>query len=210
MLAWVSICPATAHAGSYEDFFAYIQLDDGARLDNLLRRGMDPNTITSKGTPAIIEAMNQGSDGVVEVLLRNPRLDVNQRDPKGDSPLMIACTKNKPEWVSLLLKRGAAHTEAGHWNALHYAASAGALSVIELLLKAGADINVHSANNTTPLMMAARAGKEQAARLLMEQGAELGLENDAGLDAYTYAVRSQRTELANEIAKALKDQPHEE
>lgn len=210
ILTLVSTCPLTAQAGSYEDFLTYIQLDDAPRLNQLLRRGLDPNTITQNGTPAIIEAMNQGSEQVVEALLNSPTLDVNFCDAKEDSPLMIASARNKPEWVSILLKKGAIHTEAGRWNALHYAASAGALSVIELLLKAGADINVHSANNTTPLMMAARSGKDLAARLLMRQGAELGLTNDAGFDAYAYAVRAQRTELANEIATALKKQPHEE
>lgn len=196
-----------AQAGAYDDFFKYIAFDDATRLRGLLLRGMDPNSIAENGNPALVYALEMESSEAFRVLLSSPSLDVNKPDTKGDTPLMIASSKNKTEWVTALLKRGAEHTRAGQWSPLHYAATANALSTIELLVSAGADVNVHSANNSTPLMMAARAGKEEAARLLMKLGADPSLVNDANYNAAGYALRAQRKELAYEImrqARALK------
>ena len=190
---------AAVQAGSYENFFKAIDLDHVKSVNVLLQRGMDPNTITENGTPALIHAMSKGALAAVNALLQAPNLDVNLRDFKGDTALMLASYKNQTEWVRALLQRGATHTEAGRWNALHYAASSGAMDTIHLLLKAGADVNVHSENNTTPLMMAARSGQAAAVHLLIKHGAEPKLINDAGFDAEAYAMKAKRPDLAREI-----------
>lgn len=190
-----------ATAGAYEDFFMAIRFDDEYRLRNLLLRGMDPNTQNEQGFPALIFAMMQDSPLAVRQLLNSAKTDVNLKDPRGETPLMVASSLNKPDWVSLLLAKGATQNPDGEWGPLHQAAAAGASDVIALLVKAGGNVNALSPNDTTPLMMAAREGKENAARVLLKLGANPGLKNQAEYNAAGYAMKANRRELALEIMK---------
>ncbi len=193
--------PAVSLAGAFEDFFVAIKFDDEYRLKSLLLRGMDPNTVNEQGFPAVIFGMMQESPNAVRVLLSSRKLNPDQADRRGETPLMVACTLNKPEWVAALLEKGAKQGGDGQWTALHNAAASGSLESIELLVKSGAKIDVLSPNDTTPLMMAARDGREAAARMLLKLGANPALKNQAGYNAAGYAMKANRKELAFEIMK---------
>lgn len=186
-------------AGSFEDFFLAIQFDDESRLEALLKKGMDPNTVNSQGFPAITFAMMQNSSKSVRVLLLSDELNTDQLDMRGETPLMVACSVNQPDWVAALLARDAKLGADGQWTALHNAAASGSIESIELLLNAGANIDVLSPNETTPLMMAARQGFESAVFKLLELGADPALINQAGYNAAGYAIQAGRNELAYQI-----------
>ncbi|HEX4918963.1 MAG TPA: ankyrin repeat domain-containing protein [Limnobacter sp.] len=181
-----------------------IKMDDAQRLRNWLLRGMDPNTISNEGFPALAFAIVSDSPQAFTVLLKHPKTNLDQPDARGDTALMIACSRNKSEWVEALVKQGAAVNRVGQWSALHYAAAAGNLKSIEFLVKAKADVNALSENGTTPLMMAARQGKDDAARLLLRLGASPSPVNEAGFNAAGYAMRAKRQELALEIMRKEK------
>jgi uncharacterized protein len=193
--------PAVSLAGAFEDFFVAIKFDDEYRLKSLLLRGMDPNTVNEQGFPPIVFGMMQDSPNAVRVLLSSRKLNPDQADRRGETPLMVACTLNKPEWVAALLEKGAKQGGDGQWTALHNAAASGSLESIELLAKSGVKIDVLSPNDTTPLMMAAREGREAAARMLLKLGANPALKNQAGYNAAGYAMKANRKELAFEIMK---------
>lgn len=193
--------PHVSQAGTFEDFFIAIKFDDEYRLKSLLLRGMDPNTVNEQGFPAITFGMMQESPNAVRVLLSSGKLNPNQADRRGETPLMVACTLNKPEWVAALLAKGATMGDDGQWTALHNAAASGSSESIELLVKSGAKIDVLSPNDTTPLMMAAREGREAATRTLLKLGANPSLKNQAGYNAAGYAMKANRKELAFEIMK---------
>ncbi|MCE2746628.1 MAG: ankyrin repeat domain-containing protein [Burkholderiales bacterium] len=202
--------PSVSLAGAFDDFFKSIKFDDEPGLRKLLLKGMDPNTINEQGFPALIYGMLQDSPSAVNVLLSSSKLDPNQADRRGETPLMVACTLDKPEWVEALLAKGAETGEDGQWTALHNAAASGSAQSIELLVKAGAKIDLLSPNETTPLMMAAREGREEASRVLLKLGANPGLINQAGYNAAGYAMKANRKELAFEIMrkeKALRTAP---
>ncbi|HEX4842224.1 MAG TPA: ankyrin repeat domain-containing protein [Limnobacter sp.] len=202
--------PGSLHAQAFDAFFMSIKMDDEQRLRNWLLRGIDPNTISNDGFPALAYAIVNDSPDAFAVLLKHPKTNLDQPDFRGDTALMIACSRNKPEWVEALLKQGASVDRAGQWSALHYAAAAGGLTSIGLLVKAKANLNALSENGTTPLMMAARQGKEEAVRLLLKMGANPSPVNDAGFNAAGYAMRANRKELALEIMrkeKALRRAP---
>ena len=85
------------------------------------------------------------------------------------------------------------------WAPLHYAATNAHLDVVNLLLEEFAYIDAASPNGTTPLMMAAQYGTESAVKLLLEAGADPMLKNDQGLSAMDFAIRASRNESANVI-----------
>lgn len=196
--------PGVSWAGAFEEFFAAIKFDDEYRLRNLLLKGMDPNTLNEQGFPALTFAMMQESSNAVRLLLSASNLDPNLPDRRGETPLMVACTLDKPAWVAALLAKGATLGKDGQWTALHNAAASGSVQCIDLLIKWGATIDVLSPNETTPLMMAAREGREAATRRMLLLGANPSLINQAGYNAAGYAMKANRKELALDIMKKEK------
>ncbi len=88
-------------------------------------------------------------------------------------PLIYAARGDKgenPETAELLLEWGAPVNAVGRRgrSALHYAAAAGHIEVMRVLLAHGADPGLTDEAGATPLDLARKAGKTAAARLLKE------------------------------------------
>lgn len=198
-------------AGAYEDFFVAILRDDDAAVAALLRRGFDPNTRDPKGQVGLTVALHNGSFKAFAALLASRQVDVEARNAQDESPLMMAALKGNMEAVKALLARDADVNKTG-WAPLHYAASAGSrqhVAIIALLLENHAYIDATSPNGTTPLMMAAQYGSNEAVQLLLDEGADPTLKNQLGLTAADFALRVSRTESAQKIATAIrKRQPN--
>lgn len=198
-------------AGAYEDFFVAILRDDDAAIAALLRRGFDPNTRDPKGQVGLTIALQNGSSKAFAALLASSQVNVEARNAQDESPLMMAALKGNLEAVKALLARDADVNKTG-WAPLHYAASAGSrqhVAIIALLLENHAYIDATSPNGTTPLMMAAQYGSNEAVQLLLDEGADPTLKNQLGLTAADFALRVSRTESADKIAAAIrKRQPN--
>jgi RNA polymerase sigma factor (sigma-70 family) len=67
------------------------------------------------------------------------------------------------------------------WSPLHWAASVGETSLIDLLVSHGVDVNARSIwRGMTPLHLAARSGQFEAARFLMENKADVNAKDEMG------------------------------
>lgn len=187
------------HAGSYEDFFQAIRQDDGATIQELLRRGFDPNVPDPKGQFGLVLALREKALKATEALLDSPRTKVEVRTAADENPLMFAALNGQLEVARKLVEKGADVNKPG-WTPLHYAATRGHVAVMNLLLDNHAYIDAASPNNTTPLMMAAFYGTPSAVKSLLEAGADPLLKNDQGLTAIDFAHRNNRQESADIIA----------
>ena len=80
-LAWAATVPVSgcAHAGAYEDFFKAIELDNGAAISDLLKRGFDPNARDPKGQPALVVALREDSRKAAAALIGARGLKVEER-----------------------------------------------------------------------------------------------------------------------------------
>lgn len=192
-----------ANAGSYDDFFGAIQRDDAAVVRRLLDRGFDPNTVNPKGDFALIVALREPSLKVVSALLDNPQTRAEVRTAKDESPLMLAALKGYQDICQQLIKRDADVNKPG-WTPLHYASTGGHTSVMRLLLDNHAYIDAASPNGSTPLMMAAMYGTQDAVKLLLAAGADPTLKNAQNLGAIDFARQVQREEMVLLIAAAVR------
>jgi len=192
-----------AHAGSYDDFFIAIKRDDPNTINELLRRGFDPNTIDAKGQHGLFTALQDGSLKAAEALIAWPKTKVEWRSPKDESPLMIASLKGYKDLVRKLIERDADVSKPG-WAPLHYAATGGHVEVILMLLEAHAYVDAESPNKSTPLMMAAMYGSTAAVRALLDGGADPTLRNELGLSAVEFAQRASRPDAAELVAAAIR------
>lgn len=200
---FVLIAFSLAHAGSYEDFFKAVQLDDARTVQALLQRGFDPNTRDPKGQHGLFLALREPSLKVARTLIEWPKTDVEARSAEDESPLMMAALKGQLELARLLIDRGADVNKPG-WAPLHYAATHGHLALMQLLLDEHAYIDAESPNGSTPLMMAAHYGTPQAVQLLLDAGADPLLKNRLGLSAIDFALRANRRDVADLIAAAVR------
>ncbi|WP_342116918.1 ankyrin repeat domain-containing protein [Pseudoduganella sp. OTU4001] len=201
--------PAAASAGSSADddatrFFRAIQLDDDRAVRTVLARGLDPNIADpERGETGLIQAMRYDAMKVAQLLLAHPGLRIDHAAPNGNTALMMAAfQKNKPA-VLALLEKGAQINRPG-WTALHYAAAAGDLDIMKLLLERHAYIDAESPTGMTPLMLAAREGMEDAVKLLLQEGADATLKDRAwGIDAAEFATRAQKPWITEAIQRHL-------
>lgn len=191
---------SSAFAGSYEDFFVAVKRNDGGTVTEILQRGFDPNTPDPSGKAALVIALQEESFAVAEALMARPDLNVNLLNPAGESALMMAALRGNLAWCERLLARGASVNKSG-WSPLHYAATGPEPKVVKLLLERGAVVDAESPDKTTPLMMAARYGKEESVTLLLARGADPKRTNARNMNAADFARGGGRDWLAERLSR---------
>eukprot|EP00903_Cladosiphon_okamuranus_P019965 g18347.t1 len=99
----------------------------------------------------------------VMALLSGGSIDIDQGDPKGTTPLMVAASWGHLSVVRMLLNRRAnvSIADEGGYTALHFSAHYRHLTVTVDLMKAGADLDAGAWEGNTPLFLAAYAGHSQ-------------------------------------------------
>jgi ankyrin repeat protein len=208
---------------------------DLAAVRDALARGADPLRRGRDGMHPVEEALSAGQDEAVlamveagadleEVLpqaVSHGRLDLARKlleegKPSKKALRQVWVTPNlyeDPSLVKLLLDRGASATKgpAGMrgWTPLLFAAGAGNVESVRLLLDAGADPNARAPAGQTPLVMAAERGEPgQAAaviRLLLERGANVNVPDMLAETALHKAARAGDLEVAKQLIEAGED-----
>ncbi len=196
----VHMLPGLAHAAAEPDagFFRAVEMDDARTVASMVARGVDPNGTSRAGEPALVLAVREGSMRALEALLAAPGIRVDATAINGNTALMMAAFKANRPAVDALLAKGAAVNRDG-WTPLHYAAAGGDTGIAALLLERGARIDAVSPKASgayTPLMMAAREGREECAAFLAGKGADKRRKNGEGLDAAQIAARADHRGIA--------------
>jgi ankyrin repeat protein len=203
IISFVLIGFNVSQAGSFDDFFRSIKMDDAKAVQQLLSRGFDVNTIDAGGQNGLFIAIQEPSPKVSKVLVDSPKIDLNALNIKGESPLMLAALKGQLELANQMVKKGADVNKTG-WTPLHYAATTGQLPLIKLLIENYAYIDAESPNGSTPLMLASMYGTPEAVKLLLDEGADPTLKNQQGLTAVQFAQRASRPDAAELITKSIR------
>jgi TonB family protein len=122
--------------------------------------------------------------------------DLNARDDRGWTALMLAARSGAEDFVKALLKKGAdvnAQSNDG-LSALILAARMAnpkdsvSVDTAKMLIERGADVNARAKDGQTALMGAARRGRLKLVKLLLEKGAKINDEDNDHATALTYAV----------------------
>lgn len=196
----------STQAGSFEDFFTAIKRDTPPPMQELYERGFDINTVNAKGQHALHLALMEPAPNVVDFLVQHPAVDVDKRNPQGETPLMLALLKGNFPVAQRLFTRDA-DINKPDWTPLHYAAThigPNAVAQVQWLLDNHAYIDAESPNGTTPLMMAAQYGSEDVVKLLLDEGADPSIGNRLGLKALDFAIRGRRPTAQELLAEALR------
>lgn len=185
---------------SYDDMLQGVKNDFPDEVSELLARGFDVDTTDNQGNTLLILAASNNATKVFPVLLAaHPKL--NRKNQYGETALMMATYRKQTGMVKALLDAGATVNQEG-WAPLHYAAFAGHLEGLKLLLEAGADVNAKAAEGSTPLIMAARDGHTDVIALLLKYKADPNVVNESGMTALRWAIRREDTDNMELLVEA--------
>ena len=202
-IAIATLATGSAFAVTYDsvDFFRAVNVDNADAVSRMLAAGLDPNQLDTHAQPALIVALQGESLKVAKVLMDAKGIEIDVHNHAGETPLMMAALKAEVDAATALVAHGAAVQKDG-WSPLHYAATGGSAAIVKLLLSKGALLEARSPNGSTPLMLAARYGNEEAVDALLAAGGDRTLKNDLGMDASAFAASAGRERLAARLKPA--------
>jgi ankyrin repeat protein len=188
----------------------------------LLNSGANANQRIATGETPLMTCAKTGSVDAVRALLESGA-DVNAREPaQNQTAIMWAAAERHSEVIKVLIDAHAdlkAHSKPG-FTALHFAARAGDIESVKLLLAAGMDINTRTqADNNpprngvvvalgfpksvwtsgyTPLLVATVRGRIEMAHFLLDHGADPNI-LDAGYTPLHWAAANWESFASNPI-----------
>jgi len=171
---------------------------DVDRVYALISPDLEINEKTFGGMTAIQLAVRDDNLEIMKVLIDNGA-DVNVGVTRLKiTPLQIAARRGNVEMANLLIASGAKVNQPDHEgaSALHFAVRSGKNDIAELLISNGAEVNSKDNEEYTPLHNAAWNGHLETVELLVNNGADINLTTYDGRTAYSCAVNSKKTEVA--------------
>ena len=168
----------------------------------------DDDLCYSHGCTPLFIAAASGDLEIMRLLLEKGA-QVNACDKEHCTPLMIASKNSHVNVVKLLIDREAdlALQDQDGETAIHYAVEkdgrdGNSDEILSCLIENGADVNVRSNDNCTPLMVGSRHNCHiDLLKLLVKHGAQIDLQNDDGDTALHYACYPQ----SSTVFYALRD-----
>ena len=124
--------------------------------------------------------------------------DIDDSDADGYTPLMIAATLGKTNFVQFLIDNGADVNRRSYngETAAHRAAINGDIEIINMLYEAEANFNMPDLDGNTPLMYAVTANRRFTVERLVTLGVDINYRNANKETALNVAEKNRFKEIA--------------
>jgi uncharacterized protein len=168
------------------------------------------NIIEGKGYPCtpqgFLKSAEAGDRATVGLFLSSGA-DVNTRDERGWTPLMISSFNGNEEIAQLLIQSGASVSikDTAGYGPMHWAAFNGYANVVKLLIVKQADVNAQSQHGWTPLLQGATRGHLAACSALLAGGADVNLASNDGWTPLHKACANGHVEVVKLLLAARAD-----
>lgn len=165
----------------------------------LLDNGAALSTKASNSRTPLHIAAAKGHVANMQLLLANGAI-LDEATAKHETPLMLAALHGHANVVKFIIETGLV-TQYDLNNAFLWAASADSAKCIELLIKAGAQINVKDGDGKSALFIAAEGNKLAAMKELLKHKVDVSALNNYGYNPLTIAARTNQKEAVDLILK---------
>ncbi|TIP25052.1 MAG: ankyrin repeat domain-containing protein [Mesorhizobium sp.] len=167
-------------------------------------------TATAAMAGPLHDAAQSGDETALKALLDGGAA-IDEKNPTGETALVVACLASRPEAVAFLIKRGAdvvARNNRG-MTALHGASYAGCAECVRQLLVAGAaPSDAENRFKTTPFIVAAEENHPDILAMLLAAGADSEETERHGFTALTRAgFKARKETIAFLLARGGRCQP---
>ena len=216
-------------AGADVNHFSPILLaaarDSAKLVETLIEAGADVNRFGKNGYTASMYAAGMGNTKMLGALLK-AGADVNMKDNRGDDALYLAAYTTNDKCLELLLEAGAdvnAKTAKGFFplfaavkEQLHdnfrckrkmdfVTEKLNHVKCVNILMRAGADVNAVTPFGTTALIAAAWWGFAKCMKSLLKGGTDVNATDHDGVTALMMASRGAHLECMNRLLDAGAD-----
>ena len=175
--------------------FQAIEDKTGKILTLLLKKGVIVDALNKSGETPLLVALQKRNTKVASILLKagaNPTIVSN----KGLTPFWYLLNErtyfeNRIEHIRLMIQNGANIDEKNPESdetPLIYAIKHRDNQLIHLLVEMGADVNIPTSANVTPLMLASIRETHDIVRLLIDHGARRDYVDKNNFDALAYVI----------------------
>ncbi|XP_073977236.1 protein phosphatase 1 regulatory subunit 12B-like isoform X9 [Rhodnius prolixus] len=158
----------------------------------LIENGANVAAVNNDGELAVDVAECDAMEDMLQQQIDDRGIDAENARTE-EERMMLSDAKN---WLSNGYIQDKTHPKTGA-TSLHVAAAKGYLKVMDMLLKAGADIDAQDFDGWTPLHAAAHWGQKEACEVLVENFCDMNIKNCVGQTAFDVAE--------NEIVRVLED-----
>ena len=170
----------------------------------LLEFGADINMPDAYNQPPIFDAVQENNASMIRYLYDNGAV-IDHQNTDGKTPLMVASfDKHRQEVLCELIHLGAdvqIQDNLGRTAFMH-AINNNNGAMMDILLKAGSQINISDFNGYTPLMLCAKRGNREGTRVLVARGGDVFAKNTKNQTAYDIARACKNPTCAEILAKA--------
>jgi ankyrin repeat protein len=141
------------------------------------------------GQNDIFELARRGSVQEVQAVVEETPSVLNAKDQRGSTPLVLACYYNNIDIVRYIIQNiDDVNGTTKDGSPLMASAVKGYNAISELLIAAGADVNLQDANQTTALHYAVMFKNYDLVLMLLEAGANPNHKNNVGQSPKDFAV----------------------
>lgn len=136
---------------------------------------------------SLIAAAAEGDTRRVEQLLKySPHL-LNQPNPSGVTPLMVAAERGHVSVIRDLVASGAELEANSNTSGTALISAVGHPEIVQVLISAGANVNCRTGDGSTALMYAVISGSVEVVQCLLGAGADPNAKNQLGYSALDLA-----------------------
>lgn len=205
---------AYEHIGPIHDFTPESTTENA--VENPTPRGLDDDVWgyekaveelerlgVARNTASFVRAAEAGDRHVCRLFV-SAGFDVDSRDLRNWTPLMVSAFNGREEVALELIKLGASlHAkDIDGYTPLHWSAFNGYEQVVTLLVRKGADVNARSNAGITPLIQAAAQGHSVTVELLLQYKADPNTVASDGATALLKAVANGHVAVVRALLQA--------